>query len=257
MPTRLAGYGLAALMQAQETIPGESQQPSAAASPAGVLKSIIHEPHQLQSTRLLDVFKPFLILNDVEAIVDIRDVESFRAIDSWDQFVTMLQAEFSPQRIQSLFYSVRSSPRDFPNQLRGELFDHLKRFWLLERVVAENKRVRAKEQAEEEARQALLKAAADEAAAKKASAKAAKQEARRAAGLEEEEEEEDEEEESAEKKPRMSRKEREALEAAEKQRKKDQRERTKVEAAQEYELGELQAKLERLLKIACIRVEFA
>eukprot|EP00667_Euglena_gracilis_P016535 EG_transcript_17303 len=251
MPTRLAGYGLAALVQAEETAPGETQPNTTAAATVGALKSILADPNP----HLLDVFKPFPLLNDVEAVVDIGDVETFRAIDSWDQLVALLQAEFSPRQIHALYYSLRGSPRDFPNQLRADLFAGVKRLWVLERVVAENRRVRAVEQAEEEARQAVLKAAEEEAAAKKAAAKAARLEARKAAGLEEEEEEE-EEEEPAEKKPKMSRKEREALEAAEKQRKKDERERTKNEAAQEYELGELQAKLERLLSIACIRVEF-
>jgi colicin import membrane protein len=226
----------------------------------GLLRSIMWDAAEIPTfgPASLNDFRPYVLRNTQQAIIDIGGVELFHGVASWEVFSSVLEDEFAPQIIQNMYYSTKASPTEFPYLLKQPLFDDLKRMWQLEKVVARNNRVRqyeAIQQAKEDARQ--KQAAAERAAARaeeRAAKKAAKKAEAKAAGEAYESEEEEPDEGDPE--PKLSRKEREALEKEQKQQKKDEKERTKRETQEDYEMKTLQVKLARLVDVAYISLQF-
>eukprot|EP01010_Urceolus_cornutus_P004007 NODE_599_length_1509_cov_199.892466_g448_i0.p1 GENE.NODE_599_length_1509_cov_199.892466_g448_i0~~NODE_599_length_1509_cov_199.892466_g448_i0.p1 ORF type:complete len:417 (-),score=147.60 NODE_599_length_1509_cov_199.892466_g448_i0:154-1404(-) len=263
-----SGYGLNTLLQCAEADQGEGGRKNG----FGVLQTVLADKDVLPRCTSLAQWRPFPLHNSQQAIVKLGGAYIFRAFDSWDHFMSVLQEEFTPQRVGCVYYSTKSKTEEFAYVLKPMMFDEVKTLWALEKRVSynQNRREHLLKEAEKEA--AYQKRAAARARAERIAAKEAKRAERKAMrekavaeGLEEDLEEEEEDEEGEQKEedeeeegegeggPPLSRKEREAR----KQKKLEEKKRAKSDALEEKEMNRLQLKLARLVDLAHISVQFA
>ena len=105
----VVGYGLNVLMATAKkgVVLSEEQPEPQALDGVFFLQSVLPKEEEIKPITSLERFRPFAVHNSQEAYIEWGSVQVFRAFDTWEDFMMLLQDEFSPQVSPSLFSKLR------------------------------------------------------------------------------------------------------------------------------------------------------